>query len=146
MGIGSLSWSLVNTSAWYNVSPTSGILVRGGPATTVSLSPTAAATSLPPGSYSATIVFTNLSDNFVQRRAVTLAVVTPPIITAQPTNQALLEGMTASFSVSIASNALMFYQWQGNGTNLGDGGNITGSATSTLTVGNVTLTNAGLIP
>ena len=51
--------------------------------------------------------------------------------------------MTANFSVSNAANALMFYQWQENGTNLNDGGNISGSATSTLTISNVTSTNIG---
>jgi uncharacterized repeat protein (TIGR03803 family) len=138
-----LNWSLVNTSLWFNVSPTNGTLVPGGPATTVTISLTSAATNLPAGSYSTTLWFTNLSDNFVQTRQATLAVVTPPIITAQPTNQALLVGMTASFNVGIISNAFMFYQWQDNGTNLSDGGNISGSATSTLTISNVTSVNVG---
>src|SRR5450759_1216983 len=129
---GSLSWSLVNTSSWFNVAPASGTLAHGGPATTVTVSLTSAATNLSAGSYSTTLWFTNLNDKFVQTRQATLAVVTPPVITAQPANQALLVGMTASFSVGIASNALMFYQWRDNGTNLSDTGKISGSTTSTL--------------
>ena len=143
VGIGSLSWSLINTSLWFNVSPTSGTLVRGGPATTVTVSLNSNVTNLPAGGFSAALLFTNLTDHFVQYRQAILAVVTPPVITAQPTNEALLVGMTANFSVSIASNALMFYQWQMNGTNLTDAGKISGSTASTLTIHNVTSTNVG---
>ena len=140
---GSLNWSLVNTSSWFNISPASGTLVPGGPAATVTVSLVPATTGLSAGSYSTTLWFTNLTDNFVQTRQATLAVVTPPVITAQPTNQAMLVGMTANFSVSIGTNALMFYQWQENSTNLSDGGNVSGSATSTLAISNVTSTNIG---
>jgi uncharacterized repeat protein (TIGR03803 family) len=143
-GSGSLNWSLANASPWFTVVPTNGTVVRGGPATTVTINLTPTATNLPAGSYSAFLRFMNLTDKFVQTRQVTLAVVTPPVITAQPTNQALLVGMTAYFSVGVASNALMFYQWQENGTNLSDAGKISGSATSTLTVSNVTLANVGV--
>jgi uncharacterized repeat protein (TIGR03803 family) len=139
----SLNWSLSSTSSWLNVLPTSGTLTAGGPATTVTVSLTPAATNLPAGSYSATLWFTNQTDNFVQIRQATLAVVTPPVITAQPTNQALLVGTTANFSVSIATNALMFYQWQYNGKNLTDAGKISGSTTSTLSVSNLTSTDVG---
>lgn len=142
-GSGTLNWALGNTSTWFNVSPVSGSLIRGTPATTVAISLAPAATNLPPGSYSATLWFTNLTDHFVQTRHAVLDVVTPPAITSQPTDQALLVGMTATFSVSIASNALMFYHWQENGTNLSDGGKISGSAASTLTISSVTLTNVG---
>src|ERR1019366_8586740 len=117
--------------------------VHGAPATTITISLTSAATNLPAVSYSATLLFTNLTDNFVQIRHAVLDIVTPPVITAQPTNQALLVGMNANFRVSVASNALMFYSWQENGTNLSDVGKISGSATSTLTVSNVTSTNVG---
>ena len=142
-GNSQLNWSLVNTSSWFNVTPTSGSLVRGGPAATISITAVQSDTNLPPGSYTATILFTNVTDHFVQSRQATLAVVTPPAITAQPTNEALLVGMTANFSVGIATNALMFYQWQENGTNLTDRGQVSGSASSTLTIQNVTFTNAG---
>jgi uncharacterized repeat protein (TIGR03803 family) len=136
-----LNWSLANTSAWFTVSPNAGTLVQGGPAATVSASVAPAAASLPAGSYSAALQFTDLGNNYVQNRQITLAVVTPPVITAQPANQALLDGMTANFSVQTGPNALMYYQWQENGTNLTDGGLITGSATSNLTISNVSVTN-----
>ncbi|HXR48690.1 MAG TPA: choice-of-anchor tandem repeat GloVer-containing protein [Candidatus Limnocylindrales bacterium] len=142
-GAGSLNWTLVNTSSWLNVFPTNGTLVSGGPAATVTASINATASSLMAGGYTAALRFTNLNDGFGQTRLITLAVVTPPVITAQPTNQAVLVGMSAGFSVGTGTNALLFYQWQDNRTNLTDGGNISGSATSTLAVSNVTYANAG---
>ena len=140
-GPNSISWNLANTSPLFSISQTSGTLAHGASAQTATVSVTTAATNLLPGSYSTTLAFANLSDNFVQSRQLSLAIVTPPAITAQPMNLALLDGMTAVFSVATASNALMYYQWQKNGTNLKDGGAISGTATSTLTIFNVSLTN-----
>ena len=138
---GTLNWSLGNTSVWFTVDPVGGSLANGGAAALVSVGVTPLATSLPPGSYTATLSFTNLTDNFGQTRRATLAVVTPPVITAQPVSQALLEGQTASFSVSVGTNALVYYQWLENGTNLTDHGNLSGSATSTLALTSITFTN-----
>ena len=99
------------------------------------------------GSYTATLYFTNLNDQSVQSRQVTLDIIALPVITSQPTNQAVLEGMTATFSVETASNALLSYQWQfdsGSGlTNLTDSGSISGSATSSLTISNVSPGDVG---
>jgi len=137
-----LNWSLVNTSVWLNVFPTSGALTSGSPVT-VTASLTAVASNLPAGSYFAPLQFSNRMDHFVQTRQVTLAVVTPPVITAQPTNQAVLTGMAAAFSVGTGPNALLLYQWRDNGTNLTDGGKISGSTTASLTISNVTSANVG---
>ena len=46
-----LSWTLANTAPWLNVSPAGGTLTNGGPAATVTVTLTAAASSLPVGSY-----------------------------------------------------------------------------------------------
>ena len=138
-----LSWGLANTSSWFNVSPASGSLPRGGSGATVTISVAPGTTNFPAGAYPATFQFTNRTDKFVQNRSAIIAVVTPPVITGQPANQTLLEGQTATFGVSIATNALMYYQWQLNGANLTDVGEISGSLTSTLTVSNVTLASAG---
>ena len=142
-----LSWSLANTSLWLNVSPGSGTIPGGGHTATVTVSLAGAANKLPAGNNTATLQFTNLTDQYVQSRPVTLAVVTPPVITTQPTNLVLFEGATATFTVETTSNALQFYQWQqDNGsylTNLTDGGNISGSATSTLTISNASAANEG---
>ena len=143
----SLHWSLASDSDWLTVLPTNGTLLAGGAATDVTVTPNFLATNLAAGSYTATLYFTNLSDQSVQSRQVALAIVSFPIITAQPTNQAVLEGMTATFSVGTATNALLDYQWQfdsGSGpTSLTDSGGISGSATSSLTIEDVSPADVG---
>jgi hypothetical protein len=44
--------------------------------------------------------------------------VLPPVITAQPTNQTVMAGGTARFSVAVSSTCPLTYRWQLNGTNL----------------------------
>ncbi len=108
------------------------------------MSVASAATSLPGGSYTTALRFTNIGDKFGQTRLLTLAVVTPPVITVQPTNLTLLEGMTATFSVQTAPNALMSYQWQqNNGLLLKEEGSYSGTATSTLTISNISGASVG---
>ncbi|HEX7570671.1 MAG TPA: protease pro-enzyme activation domain-containing protein, partial [Verrucomicrobiae bacterium] len=67
------SWSLINTSAWFNVSPASGTLAVGA-STNVTVSVAAAANSLTAGYYSATLLFSNASTHFVQSRSLGLVV------------------------------------------------------------------------
>jgi subtilase family serine protease len=128
----SLVWSVGLDAAWLTVSPANGTNLAGGPATVITVTPNLLASNLAAGSYTATLYFTNLIDQSVQSRQVTLAVIALPVITSQPTNQAVLEGMTATFSVETASNALLSYQWQFNSgsglTNLTDNGSISGTA------------------
>jgi uncharacterized repeat protein (TIGR03803 family) len=105
------------------------------------------ASNLAAGSYTATLYFTNLNDQSVQSRQVSVAIMALPVIASQPTNQTVLEGMTATFSVETASNALLSYQWQFNNgsglTNLTDNGSISGSATGSLTIDNVSPADVG---
>jgi uncharacterized repeat protein (TIGR03803 family) len=140
-GQSAFSWSLINTSVWFNLAPTSGTLTHGGTSAVVAVTLTATASNLPAGGYTATILFSNQNDHFAQSRQATLAVVTPPVITSQPANQAVLWGATATFSVSTAPEALLYYQWQMNGTNLSDGGQISGSSASSLSISNANPTN-----
>src|SRR5208282_6027042 len=60
MGPVSLSWSVINTSSWLNVLPTSGTVSADGQ-TTLTVSLTSAANSLSAGTYTASLVFTNVS-------------------------------------------------------------------------------------
>ena len=147
-----LSWTVANPAPWLNVSPASGNLLNGGPAATVILTLTEAASSLPVGSYAATLWFTNvnqtnLNERLGQSRVVNLDVVAPPAITSQPTNQTVIQGMTASFSVGTASNASVFYQWQyDNGlfvTDITDDVDVSGSSASTLVIRNTTPDDEG---
>ncbi len=142
-GLGTLNWSLANTSSWLTVSVSSGNLARGGAAQNVTLSVADSATNLAAGSYPSVLNFVDEGDQFGQSRLLTLDVVTPPVITTQPTNVAALEGTVASLSVGTGPNALIYYQWQENGVNLEDGGNLSGSATGTLTISNFASGNVG---
>jgi len=142
-GATALTWAVSAIPSWLSVSSQGGTLPPNRGTITLSLGLTSAASNLVAGSYSATLLFTNLSDRFGQSRQVTLAVVTPPIIASQPTNQAVLELAPAIFSVGTGSNALLYYRWQLNGTSLTDGSNFIGTATSSLTVSNALPSVAG---
>ncbi len=74
-GNASLGWSLSYTSAWLTVTPTSGALTPGGPASAVLATIGPAANSLPLGTHTATLWFSNQTSSFVQARTVTLSVV-----------------------------------------------------------------------
>ncbi len=150
------SWALANTASWLNLSVASGSLAPGGPATTVVASLNSAAYSLFPGIYSATIWFTNLSDGTVQSRSVSLSILKPPEIVAQPTNLSVIGGTTATFTASAVGGLPLICQWQFNGTNIIPNGRVTGAkftlaeqgaiyglATSTLTISNVVPSDAG---
>jgi hypothetical protein len=143
IGTNTLTWTLSNTAAWLNVSATSGTLSPGGPAATVTASLNTVASNLVVGTYNATLSFTNQNDNFNRNFQFQLSVIAPPSITQQPTNVAVLENQTAVFSVQVAGGGLLVYQWQLNGTNLADAGNVFGSTIGTLTISNVTVANAG---
>jgi subtilisin-like proprotein convertase family protein len=64
-----------------------------------------------------------------------------PVITQQPQPQAVIAGSPATFSL-LASNA-QSYAWQMNGTNLTDGGRISGSTTPVLTIANTQTNDSG---
>jgi uncharacterized repeat protein (TIGR03803 family) len=58
----------------------------------------------------------------------------PPVITVQPQSQTNNAGATVTFLVSAISIHPMSFQWQKNGTNLVDGGNLSGATTNILTI------------
>ena len=65
-----------------------------------------------------------------------------PLITVQPQSQTGNAGATVTFLVSASSLYPLNYQWQKNGTNLVDGGNLFGAATNTLTITNISDSDA----
>ncbi len=141
-GTQALSWTVSNPAPWLDVSASSGTLAPGT-ASLVTISLNSAATSLPWGTYAATVWFTNLTDSVAFGRQFTLTVLIAPMITSQPSDQAVIYGATAGFSVTADGSPPLSYKWSANGTNLSDGGDISGSATSTLTVSNVTPARVG---
>ena len=143
-GTNALDWALTNPAPWLDISPTSGSLMPGGPAVNVTVSLNTAASNLANGVYSTVVLFTNLNDNFVQGIQYSVSVLLPPTITMQPTNQTVLAGQTAIFSATVTGDPPLMFQWQLNGTNLTDGGNISGSVTNILTISSASTNDAGI--
>ena len=155
-GSAALEWSAGVSAPWLEIWPLGGTLVSGGSPATVTASLTPAASNLFLGDYTATIWFTNLSQGTVQTRTVALAVIKPPGILTQPASVSTIGGTTVTFSVSAAGGLPLNCQWQCNGTNmlddgrisgsqttLNDPGNIYGTVTTTLTINNVSVADAG---
>jgi len=69
----------------------------------------------------------------------------PPVITTQPASQTRTQYQNVSFSVAIAPAATtpVSYQWRANGVNLVDGDRISAAATPTLTIFELTPSDAG---
>lgn len=67
----------------------------------------------------------------------------PPFIISQPASQTITNHTTATLEVLAGGTGSLSYRWLESGTNLFDGGNIAGSATSTLTLSNVSAATAG---
>jgi hypothetical protein len=77
----------------------------------------------------------------VSSTAAILAVNSPVVITAQPVNVSACPGDNAVITVAV-SGSLVSYQWFKNGVALVDGGNISNSATASLTVSSVSTSDA----
>ena len=70
-------------------------------------------------------------------------VTAPPTIATQPQSQTVTNGNPVSFTVTALGSPTLFFQWQKNGTNLTDGGNISGSTTNTLNLSAATANDNG---
>lgn len=75
------------------------------------------------------------TNNFGAVTSLTAVVWTPPIITNAPAASVAF-GSNAVLSVGVEGTTPLSYQWSFNGTPLTDGGQISGSATATLTIAN----------
>src|SRR5208283_1585371 len=66
--------------------------------------------------------------------AVTLTVIDPPVITAQPTNQLnVIMTSNAAFQVVVTGTGPLAYQWYWNGNKVQNGGRIAGATSPNLT-------------
>jgi hypothetical protein len=86
-GTTSFTWSLSSTSSWLSASPSAGTLFPGGGSATVHAALAPPASNLLPGTYSATLVFSNQTDHAVQSRQVNLQI---PYASFQPYLSTLL--------------------------------------------------------
>jgi hypothetical protein len=89
-----------------------------------------------------TVVVSNAYGSITSAPPAILTVV-DPVITSVPASRTNLAGSTATFTVTAGGSAPLGYQWFRNGAGLGDGGNISGSGTATLTITNVLGGNNG---
>ena len=69
-------------------------------------------------------------------------VVTPPVIIQQPQSLSVNPFGSASFVVAATGSGPLVYQWQKNGTNLVDNGDLVGSASTNLTIASVAPSDA----
>ena len=73
----------------------------------------------------------------------TLTVLLPPSIIVPPASQSVAVGATANFNVLAAGTEPLSYQWRKDGTNLANGGNISGASTPTLQIVSVGTNDIG---
>jgi hypothetical protein len=66
-----------------------------------------------------------------------------PQVMLQPTPHRLYTSGSAQLQVQAEGANPLVYQWRQNGTNLNDGGNISGSQTTNFAIANLTLSNGG---
>ena len=65
----------------------------------------------------------------------------PPVITLEPSSARLYAGATATFTIGVTGGGLG-YQWQTNGVAIGNGGNVSGATSGTLTITGASAANA----
>lgn len=68
------------------------------------------------------------------------SLVSAPVITTEPDSQTVCDGQSALFTV-VASGSGLSYQWQRNGVNLVNGGNISGATNDSLSLNPSTATD-----
>jgi hypothetical protein len=113
-----------------------GINIAGATGETLELSNL---TSSSAGTYS--VIASNGSGSIASNGAV-LTIATSPIVTSQPGSQAVASGSNVTMVVSASGNPAPSYQWQKNGVNLVNSGNVSGYDSTTLLVSNVSATDA----
>jgi len=70
----------------------------------------------------------------VTSQVATLSVLLPVTLTAPPQSIAVIVGSNTVFTVTASGSEPLSYQWRRNGTNLVDGGRVTGSTSNVLTI------------
>jgi hypothetical protein len=110
----------------------SGATVSGATTTNLTI---AGVTYLDVGSYTLTV---NGGNGNQATSAAAVLTVNDPYLLTQPASQQANAGSTVTFAASAAGSPTLSYQWESNGVALSDGGGVTGSQTSSLTLSSVT--------
>jgi hypothetical protein len=100
IGPNPLNWSLINTSAWLNVSAAGGALRPGGPAATVTVSLNLAASNFFLGNYSGNVPIADTTDGVTQNREFDLYVGNGGFETGDFTDWTLIGDPTLDFPLS----------------------------------------------
>ncbi|HMJ89846.1 MAG TPA: immunoglobulin domain-containing protein, partial [Candidatus Acidoferrum sp.] len=95
--------------------------------------------SVDAGNYS--VVVSNMVGGTTSANAA-LTIIMPPMITSQPQDQTSVEGSTVSIAVGATGTGIT-YQWRRNGTNLVDGGTVSGTRSATLVMTDVQAFQSG---
>ncbi|HEX3799726.1 MAG TPA: choice-of-anchor tandem repeat GloVer-containing protein [Verrucomicrobiae bacterium] len=128
------------TYQWYE----NGARLSDGPTVSGSATPTLTLKDITPDSSAAYYVTIQNALNKTNSHGAFLTVLDQPLkFLLQPTNLTLTPGATANFSIAVSGNQPITYQWQRNGLNLTNAGNISGVLSSNLTITNVTEANNG---
>ena len=114
-----------------------GVNISGATAATLTLANISAADA---ANYS--VAVTNAAGSATSANVV-LTVQSPPTIVTQPANQNTAPGNSVVLTVAATGTAPLTYQWFKGGVALADGGNLAGSATSTLTITALTTNELG---
>ncbi len=96
----------------------------------------------PPQAGRYSVVISNALGGTVSSNAL-LTVISPPVITSQPFARTVAEGTTVTFIAAASGSGPLSYTWRFNGSNLVNGGSISGAATPSLTLAGVHPTHAG---
>ena len=157
VGASILNWSLINTSAWLQVSLASGTLAPGGSSASVSVSLAATATNLAVGSYPATVIFANTSDGYFTSRSISVQVQPQPdaLVIAPAAGltfsglPASLAGTTLNFNLTntgiaalnwgLLNTSVWFNASAASGTLAGSGGNAAVTVTLTAAANSLAL-------
>jgi probable HAF family extracellular repeat protein len=123
---------------WLKVAGGGGTSTGGVYTATVTFGQADAGGSISGGGYTATFGFWSLLG-----QGAPALIPTVPIITSQPQSLFVNNGSPAAFNVSVSGTPPFYYQWQKNGVNLNDGGNISGSAIASLALSTTSTNDAG---
>jgi uncharacterized repeat protein (TIGR03803 family) len=100
--------------------------------------PYAGLTSGPDGNFYGTTYYGGITNSVYPHGMGTIyRLVLSPVINVQPQIVTSNAGVTVTFLVNATGLKPMVYQWQKNGTNLVNGGNISGATTNTLNITNI---------
>lgn len=90
-----------------------------------------------------TVVVSNLVGVVTSAPPAVLTVFVPPAIVTPPASRTVAQGSNTTFAVVASGTGPLGYQWRFHGTNLLDGGRVSGAATASLTITSAQPEDAG---